>query len=222
MQELYHPNIMHLFEFLITGNNYYLVIQYCDQGDLEQHLKIHKKLGEEEAVYFLRQIMNGFRVLHQNKIMHRDVKLANIFLTNQDRVVIGDFGFAKKGAYMTETILGTPITMAPEIITQQNKPGKKQKYDNKADLWSIGIVFYQLIFGDIPFKVKNLEQLIKQIRERSGKNLPCKGANISSECKDLLMKLICYDSKKRIGWNDFFNHDLFKLHQGGKNDFGNL
>ncbi len=79
--------------------------------------------------------MNGFQVLHKNQIMHRDVKLANILLNN-DRVVIGDFGFAKKGSEMADTVLGTPITMAPEII---NKTGS---YSSKADLWSIGICFY--------------------------------------------------------------------------------
>lgn len=71
---------MHLYEFMETANNYYLVIQYCNNGDLEMYLKRMGKLSESEAVYFLMQIMNGFRVLHKNKVMHRDVKLANIFL----------------------------------------------------------------------------------------------------------------------------------------------
>lgn len=85
---------MHLFEFMETAHNYYLVIQYCNNGDLEAYIKKMGNLSEDEAVYFLMQIMNGFRVLHQNKIMHRDVKLANLFLQN-DKIVIGDFGFAK-------------------------------------------------------------------------------------------------------------------------------
>lgn len=117
MQTIKHENIMRLYELMETASNYYLVIRYCNQGDLEAYLKIHKKLTEEEAVYFLRQIMNGFCVLHANKVMHRDVKLANIFLDN-DQVVIGDFGFAKMGKVVTGTVLGTPITMAPEIINQ--------------------------------------------------------------------------------------------------------
>lgn len=71
-------------------------------------------MDEEEAVYFLKQIMLGFKQLHDYKIMHRDFKLANIFL-NDDTVVIGDFGFAKSGYDMAETKLGTPITMAPEL-----------------------------------------------------------------------------------------------------------
>ncbi len=80
MSKINHPNVMHLFEFMETANNFYLVIQYCNSGDMESYLKKMGKLDESEAVYFLMQIMNGFRVLHKNKIMHRDVKLANLFL----------------------------------------------------------------------------------------------------------------------------------------------
>ena len=94
------------------------------------------RLSEDEAVYFLMQIMNGFRVLHKHKVMHRDVKLAKIFLQD-DKVVIGDFGFAKQGVEVTKTRLGTPITMAPELLTT-----KEGSYTNKADLWSIGVCFY--------------------------------------------------------------------------------
>ena len=96
--------------------------------------------------------MNGFRELHKNKVMHRDIKLANIFLNN-DQVVIGDFGFAKQGVLITGTVLGTPITMAPEIMNIQGK------YTSKADLWSIGICFFQLLFGKIPFKVRTYKDL---------------------------------------------------------------
>lgn len=85
---------MHLYEYMETQNNYYLVIQYCNNGDLENYLKKHNYLSENEAVYFLMQILNGFKELLKNRIMHRDVKLANMFLYD-DRVIIGDFGFAK-------------------------------------------------------------------------------------------------------------------------------
>lgn len=96
--------------------------------------------------------MNGFRALHEKKVMHRDVKLANIFL-NDDVVVIGDFGFAKMGE-VAYTNLGTPVTMAPEILLTNNA-----KYNSKADLWSIGVCFYNLLFGDIPFDANTYDEL---------------------------------------------------------------
>ena len=157
MQEINHQNIMHLYEFMESQNNYYLVLQYCNNGDLEEYLKKKHHLAEEEAVYFLKQIMNGFRMLHEKRIMHRDIKLANIFLHN-DNVVIGDFGFAKQGYLQATTILGTPLTMAPELLFKLSS-----SYTNKADLWSIGVVFYQMLFGEVPFDANTAEQLKAKI-----------------------------------------------------------
>ena len=206
MSKIKHPNIMHLFEYMETANNYYLVIQYCNNGDLEEHVKKCKRLSEDEAQYFLMQIMNGFRELHKYKIMHRDVKLANIFL-NDDTVVIGDFGFAKSGADMATTKLGTPLTMAPELLNA----GSDQNYTNKADLWSIGVCFYQMIFGCPPFKCTNMGELQKKVKTESGDNLefPSQIA-CSDNLKHQLRGLMQSDPKRRIEWNEFFHHKVFE------------
>ena len=137
---------MHLYDYFETDNNYYLVINYCNKGDLETYLrqKKIKYLEEEEALEVLRQIMNGFVELRKYKVMHRDLKLSNIFLHNE-RVVIGDFGLAKTGKEMSGTKLGTPLMMAPELIEGA------REYSSKTDLWSIGILFYQLLYGVVPF-----------------------------------------------------------------------
>lgn len=218
MSKINHPNVMHLYEFMETAHNYYLIIQYCNNGDLESYLKQMARLSEEEAVYFLMQIANGFQVLHKNKIMHRDVKLANLFLQD-DQVVIGDFGFAKQGVDVTRTKLGTPITMAPELL---NSTGGS--YNSKADLWSIGVCFYQMIFGKTPFDAKSYDDLKDKVKSESGNKLRFpKDIPISAECKHLLINLMQYDPKKRIEWKDFFNHPLFELHSKNKNNnFGNL
>ena len=218
MSKLNHPNIMHLFEFMETSNNYYLVIQFCNNGDLENYLKKMGKLSEDEAVYFLMQIMNGFQVLHRNKVMHRDVKLANIFLQD-DKVVIGDFGFAKQGEDFAKTKLGTPITMAPELLISDGKG-----YTNKADLWSIGVCFYQILFGKTPFEAKNYDDLKEKVKILSGPNLIFpKDVPISKECKDLLVRLLQYEAKNRIEWKEFFNHSVFELHsKQKKNDIQNI
>jgi serine/threonine protein kinase len=131
-----HDNLLSMLDFIETGNNYYLVVRYCRDGDLETRLKKKKKFNETEAVYFLKQIMNGFTELYKHKIMHRDFKLANVFL---DRwvLVIGDFGFAKMGQEMASTKLGTPYNMAPELLLAKGKV----PYTSKTDLWSIGNSF---------------------------------------------------------------------------------
>lgn len=155
--------------------------------------------------------------------MHRDFKLANIFL-NDDNIVIGDFGFAKSGADMATTKLGTPLTMAPELLNA----GSNLNYTNKADLWSIGVCFYQMLFGTAPFKVSSMTELQSKVKTHSGDNLNFPSETpISSECKDLLRGLIQNDPKKRIEWNEFFKHALFELHRkkgknagGDPNNFG--
>ena len=209
MSKINHPNILHLFEYLETANNYYLVITYCNGGDLEEHVKKNNFLGEEESVYFLMQIMNGFRELHKHKIMHRDFKLANIFL-NDDTVVIGDFGFAKSGVDMTTTKLGSPITMAPELLNA----GAVCKYTNKADLWSIGVCFFQMIFGKPPWDAKNMQDLQTKVKTMSGNNLVIPSSPQTSQaCKDLLKGLLQSDPNKRIEWNAFFSHKIFESAQ---------
>ena len=206
MNRINHPNVLHLFEFLESSNNYYMVIQYCNGGDLESQIrkKPNGLLPESEAVYYLKQIMNGFTILHAEKIMHRDFKLANIFL-HEGKAVIGDFGFAKAGYEMANTKLGTPVTMAPELHME------KTSYNNKADLWSIGVVFFEMLYGDNPFFGLNIQEIMSKIRTRSGPNLKFdENINkISELSKDLLRKLLEMDPDRRIEWEGFFKHPLF-------------
>lgn len=206
MNKINHPNVMHLFEFLESSNNYYMIIQYCNGGDLESHIRKQPNglLSEGEAVYYLKQIMNGFTILHAEKIMHRDFKLANIFL-HDGKAVIGDFGFAKAGFDMANTKLGTPVTMAPELHME------KVGYNNKADLWSIGVVFFEMLYGDNPFFGLNIQEIMSKIRTRSGPNLKFDESvnKISELSKDLLRKLLEMDPDRRIEWEGFFKHPLF-------------
>jgi serine/threonine-protein kinase ULK/ATG1 len=134
-------NIIRLYDLKKTPNNFYLILEFCNEGDLQAYIKRKKNLTEDEAVEFLVQILHGFKTLVKNKVLHRDFKLANILL-HDGQIKIADFGFAK---LMTEdeyakTVLGSPLNMAPEVIN-----GKE--YNNKADIYSIGVCFYEMLFG---------------------------------------------------------------------------
>ena len=141
MQKIDHPNVMHLVEFLQSGANYYLVMKVCNNGDLRKWMekKGVKHLQEKEAVYFLQQIALGFKELHRFEVMHRDFKIDNLFM-HDDTVIIADLGFAKAGKQMTDTTLGTPMYMAPEVF-------EGKEYTNILDLWSVGVSLYELLFG---------------------------------------------------------------------------
>lgn len=140
-------------------------------------MKNKKYLSEDHAVMHLKQILNGFKGLHEISVMHRDFKLANILLN--DRVCkIADLGFAKKmgDQDMTGTMLGTGLTMAPEVLSES-------PYGFNADIWSIGVVFYQLLTGKYPYSGLNFRDLLRNIKT-SRPNYSA--MNISPLAKDLI------------------------------------
>lgn len=203
MASLNCPHIMKLFELIETTNNFYLVLQFCNGGDLEKALLKAGRFSEAKSLEYLGQLRQAFERLRDLKVMHRDVKLANIFLHN-DQVVLGDFGFAKQGVEMTHTKLGTPITMAPEMLAAVGA------YTSKADIWSLGIVFYQMLFGKIPFDVVNFDDLKAKVLTQSGSNLRFPGdVQISAEAKALLRDMLQPDPALRIEWASFFRHPIF-------------
>lgn len=138
----------------------------------------YKALKEEEAVEIFLQLVNGFKILIHNKIIHRDFKLANILCSN-NTVKIADFGFAKilDDSSFTETMLGSPLNMAPEII-------KGLSYNNQVDIWSLGSCFYHMLFGEYPFNAKSLDELHRVILR--GKIEFPENKKISEEVIDLL------------------------------------
>ncbi|CAD8146933.1 unnamed protein product [Paramecium octaurelia] len=197
-----NDNIIKLYDIKKTANNIYLIMEYCNEGDLSQYLKQKKFLLEEEAVDYLLQILNGFKTLVKNKIMHRDFKLANI-LKHDGNIKIADFGFSKllnDHQALANTMLGSPLNMAPEVLNNQ-------EYDNKADIWSIGTCFYELLFGKSPFTATNMVELLKNIKTKQFV-INRKVNNISPTAEDLLKKMLVVNPKDRISWQDLFNHEI--------------
>lgn len=131
--------------------------------------------------------------------MHRDFKAANVLLQN-GICKIADLGFAKqvKEESMTTTVLGTGLTMAPEVH-------QEKAYGRKADIWSVGVVFYQLIYGEYPFKGHSDHDIllsIKKTRPNYGK------VNISERARDFIDRCLTVDPKARISWKDVYAHPL--------------
>ena len=140
---------------LKTVNNFYFVYEYCNGGTLEKLLKKNGPLGEKQSLLYFKQLTNAFRVLNENNIMHRDIKPENI-LIHDGVLKVADFGFCKPledRDGMAETMLGSPIYMAPEVL-------KGEMYTIKADVWSLGVVLYRMVFGVCPFESNNIAKLI--------------------------------------------------------------
>ena len=203
MKKVDHPNIIKLHAFIETNSSYYIVMQYCDNGDVEQYMAKREItfFKEEEAIFFLKQISMGFRELHKHKVIHRDLKLTNLFI-HGSTIYIADFGFAKSNIDSAKSMQGSPAYMAPEIMSGE-------AYTNLTDLWAIGITLFEILFGYVPF------QTPYESKNASGKNLkiPHEINPVSKLCVDLLQKILEYDVKERMSWEQFFNHPIFKTDQ---------
>ncbi|KAL4485745.1 hypothetical protein ABPG72_011007 [Tetrahymena utriculariae] len=201
--KLRHKNIIRLVDFKKTNNNWYLIFEFCELGDLEQYMKerFNGKFPLSIALTFIQQLKSAFQEIRRHKFVHRDLKLANILLTKDLTVKLGDFGFAKHfdDNSLLQSYCGTPITMAPEIL-------KREKYNEKCDIWSLGIIIYQMIYGRPPFnphKGAHIQDLINLIEKNQ---IDFSAIQIPPEVKDLILKMLIVDPNQRISFEDFFEH----------------
>ncbi|MBA0686021.1 hypothetical protein Goari_013650 [Gossypium aridum] len=199
-----HPNIIQLFEAIETEDRIFLVLEYCDGGDLAAYIQRYGKVSEEVARHLMRQLAAGLQVLQEKHLIHRDLKPQNLLLTkgSTPQLKIGDFGFARSLApeNLADTLCGSPLYMAPEII--QNK-----KYDAKADLWSVGAILFQLVTGKPPFDGNNQLQLFQNILRSTELQFP-EGAleKLHPDCVNLCRSLLRHDPVERLTFREFFDH----------------
>ncbi|KAK8711409.1 hypothetical protein V6N13_146691 [Hibiscus sabdariffa] len=200
-----HPNIIRLFEAIETEDRIFLVLEYCDGGDLAAYINRHGKVSEEIARHFMRELAAGLQVLQEKHLIHRDLKPQNLLLSTKGatpQLKIGDFGFARSltPEDLAATLCGSPLYMAPEII--QNK-----KYDAKADLWSVGAILFQLVTGKPPFDGNNHLQLFENILRSTKLQFP-EGAvhELHPDCVDLCRSLLRHNPVERLTFREFFKH----------------
>ena len=204
MLTLNHPNIVRLHDTIIdhNTNNIYLVMDYYKRGDFSKFLK-KRPLKEKYAIKYLKNIANGLKYLIDQNIVHRDLKPQNLLMTDTGELKITDFGFARyfQEDIMIQTICGSPLYMAPEII-------KNEKYDFRSDLWSVGIILYEMVVGKTPFNCKNIYELVRCIEN---KNIVIDNKyNLSINCKNLIHGLLKKNPNERLNWDEFFTHNLLK------------
>lgn len=209
LKELKHENIVALYDFQEMANSVYLVMEYCNGGDLADYLHTMRTLSEDTIRLFLQQIAGAMRLLHSKGIIHRDLKPQNILLSNPGgrranpnniRVKIADFGFARylQSNMMAATLCGSPMYMAPEVIMSQH-------YDGKADLWSIGTIVYQCLTGKAPFQASSPQDL-RLFYEKNKTLVPTIPRETSAPLRQLLLALLQRNHKDRMDFDEFFHH----------------
>jgi serine/threonine protein kinase len=202
-------------------------MELCNGGGLsdclEDYQKKNKKPFPEETVqYLMRQIVDGINYLHKRHILHRDIKLDNIlvnFDSDEDKkkrnmlkakVKIIDFGFARHlaPAQLAFSTLGSPINMDPGILRKLNKMehSKDYGYDEKADIWSLGTICYEMLIGKCTFDAESMRELVTKV-EKGNYFLP---TTLSKEAVSFLNGMLQYDSKKRLSAEQLFNHNFLK------------
>ena len=203
MKHLNHQNIVKLYDHIVSSKNNYLVLEYCSGGDLS---KYSTGIGEAKTIIFLRQIISALKVLQDSKIVHRDLKPANILLSADGKVKLADFGLARQidPESLAKTYVGTPLYMAPEVLSL--KRGKHERYSDKADIWSVGCIVYELITGTRPFNAFSIDELIPTIEESLKNTMLFYARMFSPVCIDLLSRIFNIEPDQRINFNDFCDH----------------
>lgn len=200
LKGLRHENIVLLLDTFETKTEFCLVIEYC-QGELFEILEEDKSLPEDVIKSIAQQLVSALHYLHSNRIIHRDMKPQNILISHSGVVKLCDFGFARamRDNTMMTSIKGTPLYMSPELV-------QEQPYNNTVDLWSLGVILYELFVGQPPFFTNNLVSLIKLIVRETVKYPD----NMSPLFKDFLKGLLNKDPNKRLNWPKLLEHPFLQ------------
>ncbi|XP_019063434.1 serine/threonine-protein kinase ULK3 isoform X3 [Fukomys damarensis] len=182
-------------------------MEYCAGGDLSRFIHTRRILPERVARVFMQQLASALQFLHERNISHLDLKPQNILLSSLEKphLKLADFGFAQHMSPCDEkhVLRGSPLYMAPEMVCQR-------QYDARVDLWSVGVILYEALFGQPPFASRSFLELEEKIRSNRVIELPPRPP-LSRDCRDLLHQLLERDPARRISFQDFFAHPWVDL-----------
>jgi len=208
------PNVVKMVDLKRTQNNLYVFFEYCENGSLENIIQSNKTVSEKTACAIIRQIAAAFLSIEKANLkdgdgaqvclMHRNLRPDHILL-HKGSVKLADFSYSKlinvelKYHKRNHTILGTPMYMAPEILVGQ-------AYSSKCDVWSAGVILYQLLFGRFPWIGYSPIELYNNIKSK-----PLEFPRIlGKKTSDLLVKMLTFDDESRASWSDVYEHPVHK------------
>ena len=223
LKKLSHPNIVKIYEFYISNSHYYIVTEFCRDGELFSYIK--NKYSERQLAVLFYQVFSGLWYLHDNKILHRDIKLENIMISQKEKdyetgeelfwVKIIDFGTAKifEKNKKEKDVVGSSYYIAPEVL--------QQNYNEKCDTWSVGVILYMMLVGRAPFDGKDDEEIILKINSADYNSKEPKLMKHSPEVRDLVSKLLEKDTDKRYSAREAIAHPWFQKY-GGRSLYSNF
>jgi len=158
-RSLEHPNIVQFQDCFEDNDNVYMTLELCTSGSLMDMLRRRRRFSESEARFFMVQLIGACHYMHTHQVIHRDLKLGNLFLDSNMNVKVGDFGLAaliENPGERKKTICGTPNYIAPEVLFDT-----ANGHSFEVDTWSIGVILYTLVVGRPPFQTKDVKAIYK-------------------------------------------------------------
>ena len=209
LKRLNHINVIKIYKITEELENYYIVMEYCENGELFNYIVAHQRLSEEETSYFFYQLINGLDYIHHKNIVHRDLKPENLLLSKDNILKIVDFGLSNYyylDGKLLSTPCGSPCYASPEMVCGN-------KYNGfRIDIWSCGIIIFAMICGYLPFEDPDNEILFKKIM-KCEVDYP---DYLSDDVLDIMNKIIVVDPNKRYNIEQIKKHPFYLK---GKKEF---
>eukprot|EP00826_Nyctotherus_ovalis_P010374 TRINITY_DN12740_c0_g3_i1.p1 TRINITY_DN12740_c0_g3~~TRINITY_DN12740_c0_g3_i1.p1 ORF type:complete len:322 (+),score=99.48 TRINITY_DN12740_c0_g3_i1:403-1368(+) len=206
-RSLHHPNVVKFEHFFEDKGNVYILLEMCQNQTMNELLRRRKRLTELETQCYLMQMIEGTKYLHAHRVIHRDLKLGNLFLSDKMELKLADFGLATKLEFEGDrkrTVCGTPNYIAPEVLNGT------QGHSYEVDIWSIGVILYTLLIGKPPFETSDVKTTYKRIKANSY-TFP-EHIRISNSARSLVTWILNLDPAKRPTLAQILDHPFLTEH----------
>ncbi|XP_055478137.1 aurora kinase C isoform X3 [Psammomys obesus] len=199
---LHHPNILRLYNYFHDARRVYLILEYAPRGELYKELQRNQKLDEQRTATIMEELADALTHCHENKVIHRDIKPENLLLGLRGEVKIADFGWSvHTPSLRRKTMCGTLDYLPPEMI-------EARTYDEKVDLWCIGVLCYELLVGTPPFESSTHSETYRRILKVDFRFPP----SVPMGAQDLISKLLRYHPSDRLTLAQVLKHPWVQEH----------
>ncbi|EXJ78162.1 PLK protein kinase [Capronia epimyces CBS 606.96] len=208
--KMHHPNIVEFLRAFTIGDHTYVVLELCPNGSLAEMVKARSCLSLPEVRRYMIQICGGVKYMHKRSVIHRDLKMGNIFLDSRMNIKIGDFGLAAVMADEQDrrtTLCGTPNYIAPEILSKSGNRG----HDNKVDTWAVGVICYAMLMGVPPFQSKTQQEIYTKLRTLEYEWKIDSKNYVPQQAKDFVASCLNLNSAERPGMDELVEHEFFTM-----------
>ncbi|KAH9029985.1 kinase-like domain-containing protein [Lactarius pseudohatsudake] len=200
-----HPNIVRFIDCFEDDENVYMTLELCPSGSLMNMLHRRRVFTEPESRFFMVQLIGACHYMHTHQVIHRDLKLGNLFLDADMNIKVGDFGLAaliESPGERKKTICGTPNYIAPEVLFDT-----ANGHSFEVDIWSIGVILYTFVVGRPPFQTKDVKEVYQRIRDNQYE-FPSH-RDVSLDARELVQQILTPNPQERPSLHDIVDHAFF-------------